>query len=90
MSGRHTFAEMRVFADLTAVLCDFCQVDFGSFDPQYFGLPKGSPIGFEGMQFIRTIENIAVAKDKYCPSCGYRLAFLEFVAEAREQHNQNS
>lgn len=89
LSGRHTFAEMRVLGDLSMVLCDFCQVDFGSFDPQFFGLPKESKIGFERMQFVRSVEDIQIGKDKYCPQCGYRLAFLNFVDEACRQQKQS-
>lgn len=87
-TGQHTYAEMRVFGELSAVLCDFCQVDFGSFDPTFFGLPRGVRIGYQKMQFIRAIENIAIVKDKYCPQCGYRLAFLQFVDEARQRNKQ--
>jgi hypothetical protein len=38
-SGRHTYAEYRVFGECI-VLCNFCRVDFSSYDPEYFGLPK--------------------------------------------------
>ena len=88
LSGRHRYAEMRILGDLSAVWCDFCQVDFGSFAPQFFGLAKGSKIGFEHMYFVRSVD-VHIGKDKYCPQCGYRLAFLNFVDEARRQHKQS-
>src|SRR5690348_10199500 len=33
---RHKYAEFLIF-DTAIILCDFCQVDFGSYDPSYFG-----------------------------------------------------
>jgi len=88
--GRHTYAEMRIFGNLSLVLCDFCQVDFGSFDPQFFGLPRGTRIGFGKMEFVRRVENLGLGKDKWCPQCGYRLAFLRFVAESRQLHSRGT
>jgi len=86
-AGIHTFAEMRIFGDLTLVLCNFCQVDFGSFHPEYFGLPRAAVIGYEKMQFLRTVDDVRIGKDKVCPNCKYRLAFLRFVRAARELHS---
>jgi hypothetical protein len=88
LAGKHTFAEMRIFDDLSLILCDFCQVDFGSFDPEYFGLEKGTNIGFHKMQFVRTVQP-TIAKDKICPACDRRLSFLKFVDEARELHKKS-
>jgi hypothetical protein len=84
LSGRHTYAEMRIFGDLTLLLCDFCQVVFGSFNPEVFGLPEDARIGYEKMQFLRDVEEVHVGKDKVCPSCKSRLPFLKFVQRARE------
>ena len=46
-AGIHTYAEYRIFGDLTLVLCDFCQCDFSSYDPTFFGLPRGTRVGME-------------------------------------------
>jgi hypothetical protein len=67
----------------------FCQVDFGSYDPTFFGLPKDARIGYGKMQFVRVVEDVHIGKDKYCPECGYRLAFLEFLEKARELHGNS-
>ena len=87
-AGKHTYAEYRVFGDLTLVLCNFCEVDFTSYDPTYFGLSRLTRIGLgeRGWQFIRDVPP-TVAKDKCCAACGHRLPFLEFVLYARELHN---
>lgn len=86
LAGQHTYAEMQIFGDLTAVLCNFCQVDFGSFHPEYFGLPRDARIGYEKMQFVRDLTDVFIGKDKYCPQCNLRLAFLKFVVAARQFH----
>jgi hypothetical protein len=86
VEGKHTYAELRIFGDLSLVLCNFCMVDFGSYDPTYFGLPKGTKIGYGKKEFVRAIEVVYIGKDKYCPNCHRRLAFLKFVEQARQLH----
>lgn len=88
LAGKHTYAEMRIFGNLSVVLCNFCQVDFGSFHPDYFGLPRNARIGYEKMQFVRAVPEVFIGKDKYCPQCNLRLAFLKFVVAARELHGE--
>lgn len=85
-SGQHTYQRLEVFAGLELNLCNFCMVDFGSYDPIYFGLPRGSRIGFERMVFVQDVRNPTVGKDKYCPECRRRLVFLKFVSKARHLH----
>jgi len=63
-AGRHKFAELRL-QDAYIVLCDFCQLDFWSFDPAYFGRnPEFRP--GKNLILVRDVVNPAVAKDKYC------------------------
>jgi hypothetical protein len=83
--GRHTFAEMRVFGGLSVVLCSFHQVDFASFQPEFLGLNSNARFGFKTMQFMREVP-VFIGKDKVCPQCNLRLAFLKFVVAARELH----
>lgn len=85
----HRYAEMRIFGELSLILCDFCQVDFGSYNPEFFGLPHQKSIGLHTMQFIRSIENVSIRKDKCCPECHHRLPFLRFVCQARELHQKD-
>ncbi len=82
----HKYREYEVFPGVYAVLCDFCDVDFGSYDPTHFGLPRGAKIGLEKMKFVRDIENEGITKDLYCAECGHRLSFLNFLVEAREKN----
>src|SRR5262245_22994042 len=77
--GRHTYAEYRIFGELSLVLCNFCQVDFGSNDPRYFGLAENVRIGFEKMSLVRNVDPSPVTYDQVCPVCKHRLAYLRFV-----------
>jgi len=90
LEGRHTYDEMRILGDLCLILCDFCQVDFGSYRPEFFGLPPKAKIGYEKMQFLRSIDDHSIKKDKVCPNCHRRVQFLQFVSKARELHRQSS
>jgi len=82
-NGRHTYAEVRVYGAVI-VLCDFCQLDFGSYAAGYFGQARRARLG-QGLTLVRQISEPRVSKDKYCPNCARRLAFLRFLADVRER-----
>jgi len=85
--GKHRYAEYEVFPGLQVVLCNICDIEFSQYDPVYFGLPPKTRVGFPKMRLVRKISAPVVERDKYCPSCRYRLAFLRFVQRARELHH---
>lgn len=80
-AGLHTYAVMRVF-DMDIVLCNFCQVDFSSYSAGYFEKARRVGLG-RGMVLVRDFPEPHPTKDKYCPTCGRRLAFLRFLAKVR-------
>jgi hypothetical protein len=82
----HTYRLYEVFPPLRLTLCNFCDVDFGSMDPQFFGLPQHTRIGYEKMRLLAPVDAPCRSSDKFCTACGYRLRFLRFVAQARQQH----
>ena len=84
--GRHRYQELEVLPGHRLVLCNFCMVDFGSFDRSYFGLPQGHSLGFEHMEYVREASNIGIGKDKFCTTCGHRLSFLKFVCAVRSEN----
>ena len=86
--GEHTYAEYRLFGDLTLVLCDFCRVDFMSYDPTYFGLPPKARLPYP--ELLRQIEKPAPGKDKWCPEGHGRLSFIEFLMAARELNGKRT
>jgi hypothetical protein len=81
--GLHTYDEVETLG-ARIVLCDFCQSDFSSFDPTYFGRPTGTPLGRPHIRFMRTIRDPRPSVDKFCPQCEQRLAFLRFVVQTRD------
>lgn len=84
-SGKHTYAEYEVFPSLTLRLCNFCDVDFGSMDPEFFGLPRNTRLGYQFMRLIEPVREPTLGKDRFCPSCNLRLSFLRFVDRARQR-----
>jgi hypothetical protein len=81
--SKHTYAEYEIFPGLNLVLCDFCDVDFGSYKPEYFGL-RGRAPDVSKMQFVRDITQPQLVQDKVCPSCERRLPFLRFLVNVRK------
>lgn len=84
-SGEHTYTEYVVFG-LNLVLCKPCALDFelGSYDPDFFGLHAQTQVDYRDMRYLRELQAPKIEKDKYCPSCNCRLAFLRFVSRARD------
>ena len=41
-------------------------------------------LGIEAFTFMRELRNLTIEKDKFCGACRRRLAFLRFLAAARE------
>jgi len=80
--GKHKYAELELFG-ATLVLCDFCQADFDSYAPSYFRR-TGRPRFSKQMHVLRDVTEPAMSKDKYCPNCNRRLAFLRFLGHALE------
>jgi hypothetical protein len=78
-----------VYPGLRIQLCSFCDVDFGSYKPEYLGFDDGRRIGYDKLIFISKLENLSIEKDKYCRSCDKRLKFLKFLKNLRELTLQN-
>ncbi len=75
----HTYTELEVISEQRLILCDFCRVDFYSYDPAYFGLGSRRELGrfADEMRLIRQLHEPSLGKDGYCPSCDRRLVFLK-------------
>ena len=80
--AEHRYRWYRVFGQ-RIVLCDFCDADFGSYFPEYFGLPPG-PCGDYGLEPLEPVAHPKPAIDACCSTCKHRLAFLLFLQAARE------
>jgi len=82
VAGKHTYTEVLAFG-IPIVVCDFCLVDFSSYDPTFFNRPRGAKRGLGEFVEVREITNPSRGKDKFCPVCERRLAFLRFLSRVR-------
>lgn len=86
--GIHTYNTYEVYPGFRLTLCNFCDVDFGSYRSEYFGFPNGKRIGFQHFEFVKEVESPQVVKDKFCPQCFSRLTFLKFLSEVRNLNSK--
>ncbi|MFC0682595.1 hypothetical protein ACFFGH_32605 [Lysobacter korlensis] len=82
--GKHEYRVYRIWGQ-DIVLCDFCDADFGSYFPDYWGLPEG-PLPDYPLDLVSIVENPQLSQDGYCNQCQHRLAFLRFRQQAID-HN---
>lgn len=82
--GEHDYHVFSIWGQ-KLVLCDFCDADFGSYFPDYFGLPEGPHPNYP-LQLICELEHPSLVKDLYCQRCKHRLEFLSFLAKVRIQN----
>ena len=83
-SGKHNYNIYTVYKGLKLQLCNFCDVDFGSYKSDYLGLDNNQRISFEEFELLKSVDNPSLEKDKYCPECERRLKFLTFLNDLRE------
>ena len=82
----HDYKEYELYFGQKLVLCDFCDVDFGSYDPAFFGFPTTTQIGYQDFNYIKDISDKNLRKGKYCPKCSHSLKFLKFVDICRQKN----
>ncbi|QTF08962.1 hypothetical protein HC231_14370 [Brenneria izadpanahii] len=78
--GEHEYNVWQLWGQ-ELVLCDFCDADFDSYTPVYWGLADKQN-GSYPLQWIRKVERPRISEDLYCPNCKHRLAFLLFRQQA--------
>jgi hypothetical protein len=78
----HSYDEVKIFGQFPIVLCDFCQIDFGTNSAYFFGLPRHQHLGFNDLQVQRPVAP-RLSQDWVCNGCGYRAAFMDFVLRLR-------
>lgn len=87
--GKHTYAEFDIVFGLKLILCNFCQVDFGSYKPETWGFSDNRRIGYGNMNFLREIKP-EISKTKFCANCGHSLSFLKFLAKVKVMAQQET
>ena len=80
------YALYRAFDISEDIFCDICPYEFSTYDPEYFGFDKRKRLGPSDFQFLKPIAKPEITKDKFCSSCGMRLAFLLFTLRLRKQN----
>lgn len=89
--GIHSYNVYTVFAGMELTLCNFCYVDFTSYNSDFFGLPGGQRIDIRKMSFVRSVDQPSLQMGEVCTQCGLRLSFARFVVRVRELNaNDNS
>ena len=83
--GEHDYHVFTIFGQ-EIVLCDFCDADFGSYMPEYLGLPSGSPMDYP-LELVRKVIAPRSSRDGYCVECQHRLAFQLFLKAVREYNS---
>jgi hypothetical protein len=71
------------------ILCRQCQLE-EFLVPGGWGYRIGLPASrfpLNALQLVRTQLSPALGKDKFCPKCNLRLAFLEVVASSRSERH---
>lgn len=85
--GLHKYNIYEIYKGLKLQLCNFCDMDFGSYKSEYLEFSDNRRIGYEDFTFLSTINNPSILKNKYCPECNKGLKFLTFLRELRETIN---
>ncbi len=85
---KHVYRTYEIYKGLHLTLCNFCDIDFSSYQPDYFGFDHGNRIGFRDFQLITELKNPQIIKDKFCRACSARLTFLNFLFDIRQLNKQ--
>jgi len=85
----HDSIEYNVYSVLDKfriTLCDSCAVDIGSYESDYFGLPRDKRLDYCDLHIVKMLAKPGVGKDKYCPKCNRRLTFIKFALNVRAEN----
>lgn len=85
-ANKHVYRRYEIYKGLSLILCDFCDVDFGSYSPTYFGFTNAKHIGYQHFHELSELKTPVIAKDKYCAVCRKKLKFLNFLSEIRQRN----
>jgi hypothetical protein len=83
---RVSFREWRMPSGEVLVLCQACELE--EFMVPGWGNKLGLttyPFPINELQPVPSVESPTIGKDKFCPQCNLRLAFLKIVAKCHTQ-----
>ena len=86
----HTYSEFEVYGS-KLVLCNFCDVDFSSYDPEVWGFQKNCSVGYGTRGFNKITELpyslMSIKKEQFCPNCRAKLSMIEAQIYAKENNS---
>ena len=86
----HTYSEFEVYGS-KLVLCNFCDVDFSSYDPTLWGFPANSRVGYGTQGFNKITELpyslLSIKKELVCSNCKAKLSMIEAQLKAKEKNS---
>jgi hypothetical protein len=88
LNHRHTYTTYEIYQGLRLTLCNFCDVDFSSYKPEYFGFTNNRQLGLTDFTFVKQLNNPIMVIDQFCTHCYARATFLHFLAAIREMNKE--
>ena len=85
--GIHVYNVYHVYEELQLTLCNFCDADFSSYHPEYWGLAWDKRLALTCFTFVKQVSDPVMIKDKFCPTCAHRLSFLNVLREVRDRNH---
>ncbi|MCA9175737.1 MAG: hypothetical protein KDB14_14730 [Planctomycetales bacterium] len=86
--NRHSYAVYRFPNGTEMELCEVCFLDVGSIHGEHWGLAPPLRITTDDLVLVRQDFRPAATRDKYCPNCCARLAYLKSLREILDTNSQ--
>lgn len=86
---RHTYGVYRFPNGTEMELCEICFLDMESIDGEHWGLGRRHRIRTRDLALVRQDFSPRVTRDKYCPNCDARLAYLKALREMLNCNNED-
>jgi hypothetical protein len=85
------FTEFRLPGGQTFVLCRRCELEEFMVPGGWgYRLAPGEKLPFKAMQQVRAVDMPQLGRDKFCPSCNLRLAFVKVVMETESKATESA
>jgi hypothetical protein len=80
------FTEFRLPGGQALALCQSCELEEFMVPGGWgYWLAPGERLPVNALQRVRSLPAPRLGRDKFCPTCNLRLAFLEVIAATRRQ-----
>lgn len=88
--NRHSYAVYRFPTGTELELCEICFLELDSIGGEHWGLDRRNRITTNDLALVRQDFSPRVTRDKYCPNCDARLAYLTALREILDSNNEDS